>query len=374
MKHVILGCGALALAAGATQAERLDRSGQSILPIFEPGNYAEVTFGSVNPSVSGGIGPLGSGNMTRRFWQASVAYKQQLTEAFSLGFIYDQPFGAHVDYPTGTGYPLEGTTARLRSNAFTLLGNYRFENGFGVHGGLRLLQQRASARVAVSPFYIYDVNGTSDEGFGYVVGVSYEKPEIALRVALTYNSEIKTRLPTTETVESVLGSSGPIHSTTPITTPQSVNLDFQTGVAPDTLLFGGIRWVDWSSYTIDPISYPDRCGAPLASADCGPLISYRDNSLTYTLGLGRQFTEAWSGSMAVTYEKNDSVTPASNLGPVSGSWGLTLGARYETGPYIVAGGLNYTWLGNVTTNIGEYSTRFDGNHAVGLGLKLAYRF
>lgn len=371
MKHLIVGCGAVLLAAGAAQAERLDRSGQSILPIFEPGNYAEVTFGSVNPSVSGGIGPLGSGNMTRRFWQASVAYKQQLTEAFSLGFIYDQPFGAHVDYPTGTGYPLEGTTARLRSNAFTLLGNYRFENGFGIHGGLRLLQQRASATIPTA-IGTYQVTGSSDEGVGYVIGASYEKPEIALRVALTYNSEIKTRLPTTESSP----IPGPTHSTTPITTPQSVNLDFQTGVAPDTLLFGGIRWVDWSSYEIDPARYPLRCEYGLvAAADCGPLISYRDNSMTYTLGLGRKFTEAWSGSVAVTYEKNDSVTLSSNLGPVSGSWGLTLGARYETGPYIVAGGVNYTWLGNATTSIpGVGTTRFEGNHAVGLGLKLAYRF
>ena len=67
------------------------------------------------------------------------------------------------------------------------------------------------------------------------------------RVALTYNSAISYELPTTET--SVLGT---VNSTTDTETPQSVNFEFQTGVAADTLLFGGVRWVDWTAVRGEP--------------------------------------------------------------------------------------------------------------------------
>ena len=59
---------------------------------------------------------------------------------------------------------------------------------------------------------------------------------------------------------------------TPIDPPQSVNLDFQTGIAKDTLLFGQIRWVDWSN---TPIDIPP-------AVDPAPLLSYADDRISYT--------------------------------------------------------------------------------------------
>ncbi len=35
------------------------------------------------------------------------------------------------------------------------------------------------------------------------------------------------------------------NSTTTITTPQSVNLDFQTGIMANTVAFANVRWVKW---------------------------------------------------------------------------------------------------------------------------------
>lgn len=358
MKNQVAVLCALIAGAGAAHADKVERSGQSILPLFEPGGYAEVSFGHVNPSVTGGVAGIGSGDMAGDYWQVGIAYKQQMTEAFSLGFIYDRPFGADVDYPLGTGYPIAGTTAELRTDAFTILGNYRFENGFGIHGGVRIQRLKASANIVFPSVGVYNANAESDEGLGYVLGVSYEMPEIALRVALTYNSEIETNLRTT--VSSPIP--GPDISTTPITTPQSVNLDFQTGIAQDTLLFGGIRWVDYSAFVIDPANYPSD----------EPLLSYDDDTWSYTLGVGRRFTENWAGSLALNYEKGGSSQGVSNLGPTNGQYAVTLGARYEDGPYILAAGVNYTWLGEATTR--GVGGRFEDNDAVGIGVKLGYRF
>ncbi|MBI6629013.1 hypothetical protein JAO82_03875 [Pontibaca sp. S1109L] len=348
---------------GAAYADKVERSGQSILPLFEPGGYAEVSFGHVKPSVTGKAGGADSGNVVGSYWPVGIAYKQQMTDAFSLGFIYDRPFGANVNYPRGTGYPIDGTTAELRTDAFTILGNYRFDNGFGVHGGVRIQRLSATADIIFPspPFpdrLVYRVNGASDEGLGYVLGVSYEIPEIALRMALTYNSEIKTKLPTSESFNGV----DVPPSTTAVTTPQSVNLDLQTGIAQDTLLFGGIRWVDYSAFVIDPQNYPD----------VEPLLYYRDDTWSYSLGVGRRFTENWSGSLALSYEKGGNSNEVSNLGPTNGQYGVTLGARYEDGPYSLAAGVNYMRLGDATTQVVD--GQFDDNDAVGIGIKLGYRF
>ena len=60
--------------------------------------------------------------------------------------------------------------------------------------------------------------------------------------------------------------------TTDVDTPQSVQLDFQTGVAPKTLVFGYVRWVDWSEFSISP--------ARLRAADRRPPRRSRGRSST----------------------------------------------------------------------------------------------
>ena len=42
---------------------------------------------------------------------------------------------------------------------------------------------------------------------------------------------------------------------TTITTPQSVNLDFQTGIMADTVAFANVRWVNWKDFSIQPYKF-----------------------------------------------------------------------------------------------------------------------
>ena len=139
-----------------------------------------------------------------------------------MALIFDQPFGADVSYPA-SAYFATGSVAELNTSAITAVLKYRTASNFSVHGDLRVQSFAAEATI---PFVSnYTVSGTKDLGFGYLVGVAFEKPEIALRVALTYNSAIEHKLATTET-SGALG--GPNASTTVINTPQSVNLEFKT--------------------------------------------------------------------------------------------------------------------------------------------------
>ncbi len=373
----------LALSAPALSGA-LDRTGQPIDPLFEPGGYVELSFGKAWPDVSAtqvvpvptarGIIPAGSGsgNLTDDFTTVAFAIKRDFTERVSGAVLYDQPFGADVSYPNQP-YFAAGSSATVDSEAVTALLRYRLGGGFSVHGGLRFEAIEGSVRI---PFVQAPAGPTAgqpyaneaerDEGLGYVAGFAYERPDIALRVALTYNSEIGHDLRTVET--------GPIPavSTTTIELPQTVRLDFQSGVAPDTLVFGAIRWADWSDFDITPQSYLAVTG--------GPVVSYPEDVTTYSLGVGRRLTDRLSAAVSMSYEKqyDEFVT---NLGPTAGLTSLGLGATYAFDRVEVTGAVQYTWLGDARTSLTDPATgaRFqvaeaEDNNVVAVALQLAYRF
>ncbi|MDR0068382.1 transporter, partial [Acinetobacter sp. 11520] len=46
-----------------------------------------------------------------------------------------------------------------------------------------------------------------------------------------------------------------VEGQTKITTPQSVNLDFQTGIMANTVAFANVRWVNWKDFAIRPYKF-----------------------------------------------------------------------------------------------------------------------
>lgn len=361
--------GILALSAGAASAGGIDRSGQSIGIIFETGNYAEFSFGSVRPDISGTavatLGGFSSGNMAQDYTQISGAVKFKLGENLDAAVIFDQPFGADVSYPVlavpPAVYYAAGSVAELNTSSITGVLKYRLPSNISLIGGLRYQTMEANATV---PFVAsYDVTGDRDGGVGYLVGVSYEKPEIALRVALTYNSSIKHTLSTTES--SLLTGGADVFGSTPIETPQSVNLEFQTGVAKDTLVFGSVRWVDWSAFVIDPTNYP--------AGD--PLVSYDSDTTNFTLGVGRRFNENWAAALTLGYEKPTGGS-SSNLGPTDGRRSITLGATYTKDKMKISAGVSYVQIGDTYTELptANPAANFVDNTAIGIGVKVGFSF
>lgn len=362
MKSHFLAIPALLASTAAVHAGGIDRSGQSINALFESGRYAEFSFGHISPDTSGtsvaALGSANSGNATEDYMQFGAAYKADINDKLSYAIIYDQPFGADIDYPTGTGYYAAGAQADLDAHALTGLLRYRMNDNFSVHGGLRVQTIEATAAV---PFVGgYTVDGERDTGVGYVAGVAYERPDIAMRVALTYNSSIDHDVDTTEF--------GAVMSTTEIETPQSVNLDFQTGIAADTLLFGGIRWVDWSSFDISPAAYAGATGG-------ASLVSYENDVFTYSLGVGRRLNDNWSVSASVGYEKSEGGF-ASNLGPTDGNKSLALAAVYTRDNMKITTGVRYVNIGDAETAIPGFApaAEFEDNDAVAFGVKVGFTF
>ncbi len=354
MRRLLLSISALTLGASAAHAGGLDRSGQGIGVLFESGGFVELSYGMVSPNVTGTFGgAVSSGNMAPTYSQFSLGVKTDINSKLSVALVMDQPWGADVSYPTSAApYPFAGTTASLTSQGLTAIGRYRFSDRVAAHAGVRFETLNGEASI---PSLGYALDVTGDGGTGYLVGLSYEIPDIALRVALTYNSPVTQTLTGTEV--SVVPASFDV------TTPQSVNLDFQSGIAADTLLFGSIRWVDWSEFEISPPVYVGAAG--------GPLVSYDSDAVTYSLGVGRKFSDAFSGSISLGYEASKGGT-ASNLAPTDGYFSVQLGGKYTSGNMSISGGVRYVMLGDATTEV--IGADFSGNSAIGVGIKVGYSF
>ncbi|MGB3177050.1 MAG: outer membrane protein transport protein [Albidovulum sp.] len=363
MKRMIIAAGAVATCTTAAFAGGIERSSQSVAPLFEAGNYFEFSFGSFSPSVSGaGAGPFtgtASGDMATSYLSYSFAYKRALNDRLDMAIIVDQPIGADVQYPvSGAPYPFAGSYAEVRSLAVTGLLRYKMPSNISVYGGLRVEAVKGTLGIiapTINPaFTNYGLVGDQDIGVGYVVGAAWEKPEIAARVALTYNSAIDHTLDTSETGLAAAAIPGQMD----VEVPQSLNLEFQTGIAANTLLFGSIRWVDWTAFNITPPT--------LGSA----VVSYDDDVITYNLGIGRKFNDQWAGAVTLGYEKSGG-TPVGNLGPTDGYRSIGVAATYTVDKMKITGGVRYVDIGDAVTTIGS---NFNDNSGIGAGIRVGFNF
>ena len=383
MKFALTGAAALLITAAPVFAGGIERYNQGLAPLFEKGNYVELGFGHVKPSVDGtDVAGFDTGNVSNSYNQIGLAYKHQFTEQLSGLIMLNQPFGADVYYPTAAegGSPvLGGTLADVSSTHLTGVLRYVMPNNFGVHGGINIARAKGNVALngaAYGPVAGYEVDLDDDTAAGWLAGVSWEKPEIAARVSLTYHSEIDHELDTVEQGP-LIDPDGPgpapflplldAESVTKVSTPKSWTLDFQTGVAEDTLVFGSIRWVDWSSFKVDPKQFVAVTGGGLVELD---------DSTTYTLGVGRKLTEEWSMAGSISWEKkgDDLVSP---LAPTNGRVGVSLAGIYTRNNMKITTGINYTKLGDAKPETGTPDTQraeMTGNHAWGVGVRVGYSF
>lgn len=365
MKKYLISTAATALIASSAAAGGLDRSGQPMGFLFDEGDVVTFSFGLVSPSVTG----TGFANVGGDYSRLSATYKQQINDQLSLGIIWDQPYGADVVYTESPATTtLGGTSAIVDSSAVTALMRYEFDGGFGVHGGLRA--QSVGGDITLNGLAYaaggaagYELNLERGTEFGYVGGVSYERPEIALRVALTYNSEINYDLDAFDNF--VFALSGGVSGATTVETssPASYVLEFQTGVAPGTLVFGSIRHAKWGDFDVPA---PGLGGVDLADLD---------DSTNYSLGVGRQFSDKFAGSISFQYEEEGD--PAgSPLAPTNGLKGVSIGGRYKMDDQVtLSGGINYTQVGDATPAVGGTPVAsFEDNDSFAFGFSIAYSF
>ena len=310
--------------------------------------------------------------------------------------MYDEPFGAAADYSGKNNFvdqnPLsprngEGTNVEVRTENLTgIIGAKLGENkNFQVYGGP--VAQRVKADVKLRGTAYEAANGytthiSADQDYGWLAGVAYSKPEIALQAALTYRSEIEHNTQASENypfvnrLPSALGLSSNRVDTIEITTPKSVNFDFQTGINPTMLATAKVRWVPWSDFAIVPSLYNDVSGLnPAYGPDGLSLVSYDKDQWLVELGLAKRLTPALAVTGNIGWDSGAG-NPVSSLGPIEGYYSAGLGAKYNvTENWAISAGGKYLWFGDAKGQIPSKTivSDFEDNDGFALGVKLSYQ-
>ncbi|MFP6813259.1 MAG: outer membrane protein transport protein, partial [Moraxella sp.] len=313
---------------------------------------------------------------------AAAAYQADPTNQI-LDYTAQQAGAAYNIASNIAQHPNEGTNASVDSKNFTGLVGVKFgeKNNWQVYGGpvLQKLEGEVHLRgTAYNSTQGYDGIFAQSNGYGWMAGLAYSKPEIALKAALTYRSDIDHDTVAYESMPAT-GKSGSYDMT--ITTPKSVNVDFQTGLNPTTLLTAKLRWVPWSDFSIKPPLY-NATTKKAVGADFKPLypnglnlIDYSDDGWAAEVGLGKKLSNQWAVSGSVGWDSGAG-DPTTTLGPVEGHWNVGLGAKYNVTPEVaVSAGVKYLMFGDAKSKIpnGDLVGDFQNNDAWIYGLRLTYQ-
>ena len=414
------------LPATGAFAAALDRSGQSMSAFFQPGNYFEAGLSVLDADVSGTTKanypnaalPLLSntsvGEMADSYQFAHAALKLQLADQLSFGLIYDQPFGAKATYSTDTAKlpaalpgaaaalqgqgafhnGTQGTSVEVETQNLSMILGFQPNKNLNFYAGPVYqtvkgnIQLRGTAYGGSATFggYNADIKETGD--IGWLAGAAYQIPEIALKASVTYRSEIKHSTDAKESFSSLglfAGLNAIPAKETDITTPQSVNLDLQTGIMADTVAFANVRWVNWKDFAVRPYKFGVASTQAAVVASTGKkdgfdLVAYTDDQWSVTTGVGRKLNEHWAGNVSVGWDSGAG-NPVTTLGPTEGYWNVGLGLQYSPAAnYFIAGGVKYFWLGDAKAqsaaqfNTDNYVADFTGNNAIAYVMKIGYKF
>ena len=431
--------------ASMTNAAGLDRSGQDVTAFFQDGTYAEAVYtyidadvsgydsANTNPSQNDYVRGDKTGDIAESYDFFRYGVKADINDTFSVGVLYDEPFGAAAEYTqsnfvasedrAASGGALvgdgvdpqtagaialaesatagENTNVEVRSQSLTGILGMKFgaNKNFQIYGGpvAQRIQSETKLRgLAYGPATGYTSNSNPDMDYGYIAGIAYSKPEIALKAALTYRSEIDHSLEITENypLAGILAQGAALqqgatpaqaaaigaaaanrNSNYEITTPKSVNFDFQTGINPTTLATAKVRWVPWSDFAIVPPLY-NQISKRATGDDVGlPLVDYDDDQWQVELGLAKRLAPALAVSGTVGWDSG-SGDPTTSLGPIDGYYSVGLGAKYNVTPeWAVSAGGKYLWFGDAK---GKLPTQqivgdFQDNDGYILGMKLSYQ-
>lgn len=135
---------------------------------------------------------------------------------------------------------------KLDTNNITTLVGYQPNQSWSVYTGLSYQSLKTHLKIlAQSMGLLVDYIGEikKDSSTGWLTGMSYQRPEYALQTSLTYRSKIRHQQQFQEQVSTVpaiplLNLASDQKTSTEI--PQSVNLEFQSGITANNLCISAL--------------------------------------------------------------------------------------------------------------------------------------
>ena len=356
-------------------AEGLERINVDPSFMFTEGNSAEISFANISPSFpavkgTGSAFTFQSGlDVATSFSALSGSVKTDLGDNIALGLFYtSQGNGVGIDYGTIGSEANVTIKADLEMPTLAAIGKYQINDNISVFLGAKQSTVKKGATLKLGS----DTSAISGNGnplpdvtshweldkkaaIGAIYGAAYEMPEIALRVALTIEDDIDLKIPAT--AKGGAAATG----TATASIGDAMSLNFQTGIAEDTLLFGNIRRSSWAD---NQVKVPTAAGLAQVS-------SFSDGD-SYSLGIGRKINDDLSVSISGFYD-GSSGGAVSELAPTGATRTLSLGGKYAISDNAdLSIGGSYSKRGDVLT--GTYKASLTDSKVISLGAKVAFSF
>ncbi|WP_105374851.1 OmpP1/FadL family transporter [Neorhizobium huautlense] len=344
---VAAGCGlhSTALAGG------LDRGGYNIDLLFDPSRFAvESSATFVMPQrkvknvrdIRAADGDLDSPPFSfatsgvedsESYFVPRIGMKAGIGDSADCMLDYSEPWGAHAAPGRNWAGANSNIETKVESRNYAATCSYRFDAGPGqlrIIGGAFYQEVFGFKERQVVPDIAVPGTGVGrldleGDGWGWRAGVAYEIPEYAFRASLVYNSEVNLDdITGTLDLSQVNGLVLPVTGAQKM--PDTVELKVQSGIAPDWLAFGSVKWTDWSQLQKVRF-YCDNPLVPLCASPAGATsldLGYRDG-WTISGGVGHKFNEQWSGAVSVTWDRGTS----QGYGTQTDTWTFGAGVAYS---------------------------------------------
>ena len=356
-------------------AEGLERINIDPSFMFTEGSSAEIGFANISPSFpavkgTGSSFTFQSGlKVAPSFSALTGSVKTELGDNFDLGLFYtNQGNGVGIDYGTIGSEANITIKADLEIPTLAMIGKYQINEAMSVFVGAKQSTVKAGATLKLgSDTSAISGNGnplpdvtshwelSKKSGIGAIYGAAYEMPEIALRVVLTVEDDIDLNI--AATTKGGAAATG----TATASIGDAISLNFQTGIAEDTLLFGNIRRSSWAD---NQVKVPTAAGLAQVS-------SFSDGD-SYSLGIGRKISDDLSVSISGFYD-GSSGGAVSELAPTGSTKTLSVGGKYAIADNAdLSIGGSYSQRGDVLT--GTYKASLTDSKVISLGAKIAFSF
>jgi long-subunit fatty acid transport protein len=170
------------------------------------------------------------------------------------------------------------------------------------------------------------------------------------------------------------GFTGAVAAT--LKTPEMITLNFQSGVAADTLLTASIHQAKWKSAQVN-VGVTTSSPVSSASIDTAAAVSSDfSDSTKYSIGLARKFSKTISGSISYSQEDGSGSTSTSTFSMSNGSQSINAGFRYGFEVFDLSVGVSQTMFKDVTVDVNALTSpiEYKNNTATTVGIKLSTNF
>ncbi|GAA6135722.1 OmpP1/FadL family transporter [Oceaniserpentilla sp. 4NH20-0058] len=429
------------IAATPAMAGGFDNSNRSFDIIYGDNNIITTQFGQTFLPMKANVNKMKraqtsnaeanskrvkSGDIVGNLTRPQVGFRYKLLNDISCAGQIEQPFATQISFaddqytyvktdvsgnpvdinghptydPSSMDTAVAPINSKYESESFTMACGYTMALPKGqvkIFAGPKIQSVKGSFNqdLTPSPSAIGEADNLTvvlDGGteLGYVAGIAYEIPKIALRASFLYHSQVDYDAKGTITAKIPNVISFNTRGTAKTFTPQTLELALVSGIAEDTLGFVKLRWSEYSKLTAlhvigDDAKTIDGNRATIAQANqfsgnrLDPLINpkldmFSNDTFDYSIGIGHRVSDQLS--VVTTFTSSTKIGDSTRSHLLDGSsYTLGFGGEYSLIKNLkLNGGLGFTLIDGYTVELpsGDFRAEFSQTEAISFQLGLSY--